>query len=129
MNSRLEVIKEILSVLDDLQENIKYTFSTDRKQIPKASGLYLIYSQDQLLYVGETDNLQRRLLGDHKSSNIKGSAFRKALKKYKKLADEKSISEYIMKNCSFQFIEFEDKKRRKRLEHFAIAVLNPILNE
>jgi len=122
------LVDEYLKNLDVLQKSSKYNFSIDGKQIPKTPGLYLIYSRSRLIYVGETSNLKRRLLGDHKH-NTEGSAFRIAIKKYKKMQAEKAISGYILKNCSFQFIEVEDKLRRKRLEHFAIAVLNPLLND
>ena len=115
--------------IENLQKNYSFSFSTDRKLIPTTSGLYLIHSHDKLLYVREADNLQRRLLGDHRFSNIKRSDFRKSLKRHEKLNSEEEISKYIMKNCSFKFVEIEDKLRRKRLEHFAIAVLDPILND
>ncbi len=128
-NNKQVLIEDHLHELENLEKSSKNSFSPDRTLIPTTSGLYLIHSHDKLLYVGETANLQRRLLGDHRSGNIKGSAFRKSLQRHEKLNSEEEISKYIMGNCSFQFIEIEDKLRRKRLEHFAIAVLEPILND
>ena len=128
-NHKQLLIQHYLGEIENLQKSYSHSFSPDRTLIPTTSGLYLIHSHDKLLYVREADNLQRRLLGDHRFSNIQRSDFRKSLKRYEKLNSEGEISKYIVKNCSFQFIEIEDKLRRKRLEHFAIAVLDPILND
>jgi len=75
-----------------------------------------------------TRNLGRRLLGDHKRGNVKGSQFRKALGRNFALKSEDAITSYILKNCSFQFMALEEFEETVRLEHFAIAVLGPILN-
>jgi len=118
--------------LDRLLHGPTYEFSRDdRKKVRQAPGVYLIHDNTlrQILYVGESDNLQRRLFRNHRSGNRRGSAFRRALSRWKRLEDERKIKEYIVQNCSFQTLLVKDKLRRKRLEHFAIAVLNPVLND
>ena len=49
--------------------------------IPKAPDVYTIIDKEDgaVIYVGRTKNLRRRILENHKSGNIKGSQFRKAL--------------------------------------------------
>lgn len=109
-----------------------YEFSRqDRRKIPEAPGVYIIYyrTRGQVLYIGESDNLRRRLFSNHRSGNRRGSAFRRALSRWEKLEEERTISEYIIQNCSFQVLPVSDKLKRKRFEHFAIAVLNPRLND
>jgi len=105
--------------------------SSDRRSIPDVPGVYVIYDKTgkQILYIGESDNMRRRLFGDHRAGNRRGSAFRKALSRWEKMEDEKEIREYIIQNCSFQVLPVPDKLERKRFEHFAIAVLNPRLND
>lgn len=81
-----------------------------------------------LIYVGRTENLRRRLLGDHKRGNIKGSQFRRALKQNFNLNSESQITKYILENCSFQFLVIDEFEETVRLEHFTTAVLGPLLN-
>ena len=109
-----------------------YEFSRlDRKNVPEAPGVYIIYHKAlrQILYIGESDNLRRRLFSNHRSGNRRGSAFRRALSRWEKFEEERKISEYIIQNCSFQVLLVSDKLKRKRFEHFAIAVLSPKLND
>jgi len=118
--------------LSNLLDRPTYEFSrSDRRDIPDVPGVYIIYDKTakQILYVGESDNVRRRLFGDHRSGNRRGSAFRRALSRWRKMEDEKEIREYIIQNCSFQVLPVPDKLRRKRFEHFAIAVLSPLLND
>jgi hypothetical protein len=44
------------------------------------------------------------------------------------LKSESEINKYIQSNCSFQFIPIEDFEKTIRLEHFATAIIGPILN-
>jgi hypothetical protein len=81
-----------------------------------------------MIYAGRSRNLRIRLLNQHKSGNIRGSQFRKALGQKHNLIAEERISDYITSNCSFQFLAVESFEERVRLEHFITAILAPILN-
>jgi len=119
-------------MLDRLLESPTYEFSSgDRKDVPAVTGVYIIYNKTdgKVLYVGESGDLRRRLFENHRSGNRRGSAFRQALSRWEKIKDEKEIRGYIIQNCSFQVLPVPDKLERKRFEHFAIAVLNPRLND
>lgn len=127
-----ERISRYRDELDRLLDSATYEFSrSDRKEIPDVPGVYVIYDKTgkQILYVGESGDLRRRLFGDHRAGNRRGSAFRRALSRWKKMEDEKEIREYIIHKCSFQILPVPDKLERKRFEHFAIAILNPRLND
>jgi len=127
-----ERISRYRAELNRLLHSATYEFSRiDRRDIPDVPGVYIIYDKTgrQILYVGESGDLRRRLFGDHRAGNRRGSAFRRALSRWKKMEDEKEIREYIIQNCSFQILPVPDKLERKRFEHFAIAVLNPRLND
>lgn len=117
--------------LDHLLDGGIYEFAeSKREDITEASGVYVIYDKvsGQILYIGESGNLRRRLFGNHRSGN-RSSVFRSVLSRWEKLEDEKKIDEYIIQNCSFQVLLVSDKLERKRFEHFAIAVLSPTLND
>jgi len=126
-----KVVSEYLEKTHKLLAKPKYKFSeATRQEVPADSGVYAIHENklDTIIYVGRTKNLRRRLLGDHKRGNIEGSQFRKAIKRYFSLETEDEISNHISKNCTFQFLVIEENEDMIRLEHFATAILAPILN-
>jgi len=100
------------------------------RNVPKEPGVYVIYDRrvEAIIYTGRTKNLRRRLLGDHKRGNIRGSQFRKALKRNLALESENEITRYVLENCSFQFTVIKEFTEMVRLEHFITAILAPILN-
>jgi len=108
-----------------------YNFSeATPEQVPAVSGVYVIYdnSSNQMIYAGRSKNLRVRLLQQHKSGNIKGSQFRKALGQKRNLDGESKISDYIKDNCSFKLLEVESFDEAVRLEHFITAIMAPLLN-
>lgn len=56
------------------------------------------------------------------------SQFRKALGQNFGSKSETEITNYILENCSFQFMVVENFEEMVRLEHFATAVIAPILS-
>jgi len=126
-----DVVSNYVNMLRMLLAQPRYRFAVvTSKDVPKRPGVYVISDKitDAIIYVGRTKNLKRRLLGDHKRGNIRGSQFRKALGRNFDLKSENEITGYILENCSFQFLSLEDFEEIVRLEHFALAVLGPILN-
>ena len=120
----VELLKKMLA---EPRHHFIDAFSED---VPKQAGVYIIHDErmNAIIYAGRTKNLKRRLLGDHRRGNIRGSQFRKALGRNFVLKSEDEITIYILKNCSFQFLSLKEFEEIVRLEHFAIAVLGPILN-
>jgi len=127
MNSNFEEkINKHIKSLESLFASKAHEFSTvNRDLIPTTSGIYAIYENNKLVYIGISANLKRRILGDHLRGDCQASAFRKNLSKALDLNDEGNITDYIIKKCSFCFLEHENPKY---LEHFAIGVLEPKLN-
>jgi excinuclease UvrABC nuclease subunit len=125
------VVSHYLELLKKLLAGPSHRFSdASSRDVPKAPGVYVIYDKrmNGVIYSGRTKNLKRRLLSDHRRGNVRGSQFRKALGRNFGLSSEDEITSYILKNCSFQFMGFEEFEEIVRLEHFVIAVLGPILN-
>lgn len=69
------------------------------KHTPKQSGVHVIHDEkrDEIIYAGRTKNLKRRLLGDHRRGNIRGSQFRKALGRNFDLKSEDEILDTFLK--------------------------------
>ena len=108
----------------------KYTFAEAApNQIPAASGVYLVYDNktNEIVYAGKSRNLRTRLLQQHKTGNVEGSQFRKALGQKHNLNSELQISEYIASNCNFQFLTVDSREEIVRSEHFIAAILAPTL--
>jgi len=125
------VVSQYTNKMEELLERPKLSFSgASSKNVSREPGVYVIYDErlEKIIYVGRTRNLRRRLLGDHRRGNIEGSQFRKALGNNLKLKPETEITEYILKNCSFQFMVVKSSEEMVRLEHFSTAVLAPLLN-
>jgi hypothetical protein len=139
-----QVIAEYLNLLQKMLSAKRYEFRKPQREVPKTRGVYIIYDTTSILYVGRTKNLRRRLLTDHlgkETDNNDRSRFRRALKK--RLSEnsrfrvamkkdfgltEEEIGDYIKNSCAFSFLEIEDSEREVRFEHFATAILGPILN-
>ena len=125
------VVSLYVGKMNELLAKPRYSFSdVSSADIPKEAGVYTIYDKrlEATIYIGRTRNLRRRLLGNHKSGNIRGSQFRKALGQNFALKTEAEITSYILEKCCFQFMMVKEFEEMVRLEHFATAVLAPILN-
>ena len=109
-----------------LKSNLCSFKTTDRKTIPNKSGIYAIFEHgSDLIYIGISGDIRRRIFGDHLTGDIKASAFRNNLSQHYNRKSEKAITDYITKNCTFKFMELDNPKY---LEHFAVSVLKPKLN-
>jgi len=116
----------------------KLAFSPEAP-VPSKPGVYVVWRGREVVYVGSSGDLPRRLLGDHLQGNVRGSRLRRALSWDLGLADpaerkarlsrerEDMISRHLRERCAFQFIVEGDERRRAMLERFAIALLNPRL--
>ena len=137
MQSYDDTISNFVQLLNKLVEAPKFTFkkvkSTD---VPKRPGNYLITSSSGVVYIGTSGNLNRRILNQHKLGNIGGSNFRRTVAIHFLMETTKEtspeleakISQYILQNFSFQYILIDDYVERIKFEHFATAILSPILN-
>jgi excinuclease UvrABC nuclease subunit len=124
-NVALEYVGKVKELLASKSLSFKNVASDD---VPDRAGVYVIFDEGgRVIYVGRTRNLRRRLLGDHRRGNVRGSQFRKALMQNYGLTDEEQINNYVNR-FTFKFKELEDPEEKIRLEHFAIAILAPTLN-
>jgi len=134
----LERLGVYVGKLRELLSSPKLAFSPGAP-VPSRPGVYVVWRGREVIYVGSSGDLRRRILGDHLQGNVEGSRLRRALSWDLGLADpadrktrlsreqEEEISRHLREQCAFQFIVEEDGRRRAMLEHFAIALLNPRL--
>jgi len=104
------IISYFTQMLGELMASQIFNFkSVHVELVPKKAGVYLILNEhSEVIYVGRTKNLCRRLLGDHMRGNIRDSQFRKALMQNYGLKNEEQISSYIKEKCSFKFKVIEN---------------------
>ena len=127
-------VNVLMEFLKQLLHGKIYGFSSAKpSDVPEEPGVYLISETKDdgltVIYIGQTRNLRRRILTNHRSGNRRASTFRRKLSKYRNLKTEEEISEYIRAKCSFQFLVLREDLKRNSLEHFAISLLNPELND
>ena len=128
-------IDPALSDLEKMLDEFKHTPLIDaskiiRSEIPESQGLYAFYrkNSERPLYVGVTNNLRRRIWDNHLNGNRESSALREKL--IKELGSENSVTTFLH-NSQIRIKAFADIDMAllKRLEHLAIAYLNPEFNE
>jgi excinuclease UvrABC nuclease subunit len=121
VNCRLDYLR---TRLNQLLESDVMNFSDSN--IEEKSGVYAIYENDAVIYVGKSGNLRNRLRKNHLSGNVNGSHFRKMIKfkRFNPSCRETDITQYIRK-LKFKIL---CEKNPMLLEHYAIAALDPELN-
>ena len=93
------------------------------KELKKVTGVYVIYSGKDVIYVGSTNNFNVRFGVDliNKSTHTLNN----------KLLNEKSPEEtldFIKNKCMYKIKDCKDKVEAECLEHFAISVFEPSYN-
>jgi excinuclease UvrABC nuclease subunit len=99
----------------------------DLVQVPKVWGLYRIFMprSNRTLYIGKSKNVSKRLRGDLLTPS--GSHTLKNKLKYERQYRNSKIVPYL-NQCRIQYITGKEYYI-SQLEHFAIAVLEPELND
>jgi uncharacterized protein YcgL (UPF0745 family) len=111
----------------------KYSKKTKTRQV---SGIYLIYrggkERKDIIYVGETDNLVRRLVGDIGEARISNEKLFHTLNRYIKKSfpnyNTSQIKEEIEQHYYFSYLETDDKELALAIEGLMIKYLRKIGN-
>lgn len=94
--------------------------------VPMRRGVYLIYNNGKIIYVGESNKLRVRLLSDHISGELKAttSTFRNKLTKEPfNIKSGKEMLDWIKDNCMFCWVEIDDRDLCHMTEAFLIRYL------
>jgi len=93
-----------------------YTEANVRKYAPTSGGVYRLINKSgdkhYVFYVGQSDNLERRLL-EHLSRSEPDACIKRHLREY---------------NCYFRFIEISSSSERDKVEQEQIDEYNPDCN-
>lgn len=85
------------------------------------AGVYIIYdkSSDEVLYIGRTKNIRRRIYTNHLMGPLANARLKKYLiedENLSEICDLGTAKEYIRQNCAFQYITESDYRIRGQIE-------------
>ena len=104
----------------------------DISNFPKERGLYFLFYQDILLYIGSASAQSRTIkirCQQYLQKGSGGESFRGKIEKLKEISPNEAI-EFIKNNISAKFINYNnlDENGIKQLEQIAICYYQPTLN-
>ena len=121
-----EASKRIASMYNQLIQSKAQTF---RDRIPSETGVYAIYEDDNILYVGSAKDLERRLkhdlLGTMGQSAQPHTFGRKLIEKF---GNKDEARNYLRQKCGLRICLTESLQEARVLEQFAILLLKPKFN-
>ena len=119
----LERNRKAIAIADEIWNGRVYTFE---KLVPsmldeQAAGVYIIATieKNEVLYVGRTTNIRRRLYTNHLQGNKSTARLKKYLVEDSEYPDITSMEEakiWLKKHCYFKFIERDDYRERGQIE-------------
>lgn len=118
-NIRLKFAAEVWS---NIASSRVYEFSSVvPSDLPEEAGVYMIWLKDtkEVLYVGRTKNIRRRMYTSHLMGNKSSARLKKYLVDDEGLPDIVSYAEakqYIKDNCCFQYILVKGNNERGHIE-------------
>ncbi|MFH1194009.1 MAG: GIY-YIG nuclease family protein [bacterium] len=118
-------MKKLFEKMQINTKNLLNSDFVDPKKFPKTRGVYLIYDDNDIIYVGKAKQLNRRINSDHISgeNKITTSTFRRKLCKKFNQKPGQWIRKWICNNCKFKYIEVEDPDLCDATESFLILYL------
>jgi len=141
MNSCNEEIKKLKKMMKSLLDNKPILCKTMiRQDLPDFRGVYCFFNKkDEPVYIGscgvkgklKKGTLRLRVWGDHMIGDFKASSLKRKLQKIiKKINSKEDAKEFIKDNFYVQYKRIPNNlKKITLLEHFMIAVYNPIYND
>ena len=116
--------------LDDVLSRDALRFSSlTPSAVPSEGGIYFIsdFSQrhEEVIYVGLTGNLSRRIYTDQLQGDEISSATKIAIVHHGRAKDLVAAKDYLRKHCGVRFDVVPDYREREMREGFATAILKP----
>lgn len=123
----------ILDKIKELIEKNPTTIDLFTKTISNKPGVYIIYNKNHpeqnFIYVGETDNLYRRLIGDISRGKKRYHTFLRKIAQEKNILEETQLKKYINENYVIAFIETVSKEAAFIIEGVLIKAYSPKYNK
>jgi len=120
----INLTSNIVNLASSFLELIDIAKRIETSDIPETGGVYAIIHDGNVIYIGSTNNLKRRILNNHLMGSKDVSVLRKKL--LKEFRSEEAITKFL-NNCSVAFMPVEGSIR-KVLEYYLIAILKPKYN-
>jgi excinuclease UvrABC nuclease subunit len=102
----------------------------DLEALPKTSGVYMVYRNNSVVYVGSTKNLRRRTRNFLKrvlEKHIPKGEFKHTLNT--KLFKLGTLTPSFYSRCSFRVLETKDIYEARLLEQLLISIFKPRYND
>ena len=116
---------EIIKLKEDFEALDKSDFLDweQIKELKKITGVYVIFFENKVIYVGETNKFNIRFGTDlmHKTTHT----FHRKLLKEKTLEE---VKDFIKNQCKYKIKECKDEVEAEQLEHFVISIYEPPYN-
>lgn len=127
----MDRIKDIPALYELMLKSEKHYFN-ELKPSQLEENLAVVYSitnfrTNQVLYVGKTTKLRRRLYGNHLMGPITNARLKKYLiddAEIPQVVDLDSAKQYIKDNCYFQYVVEPDMRKRGQLEGLYSFLMN-----
>jgi hypothetical protein len=123
-----DAIKESRDVVDRARKEAEKLLLaksiSELMETPETGGVYIIRkSNEGILYIGKARNLQRRICTDHLSREKRDSmsAFRRSVHDKYGIPFGVEMREWILKNCTFAYLEIADADMRSLVEALLVA--------
>ncbi len=104
-----------------------------RLQLPANGGIYRICDTSANppleIYIGISDNLRRRIYSNHFRGSEDNSTLTRKLINGGHFENAVEVHGFLANNCAAQYIEIEDERLRCFVEHYAVAILQPLHND
>lgn len=96
----------------------------DVRSLPKEKGVYFIYENGTLVYIGQGKKVRSRCMQYLQKGT--GRTFRNKLMRDKGIKNVDVAIKYIENNCTIRYII---DNKHKKMEHLAIGLFNPKYND
>jgi len=121
-SSLIENLRQNLGKLQGLEEE-----PLSQASLPKSHGVYELFFEGELKYVGSSENLDQRIRRNLLSGNRKSHTLINKLCTLRKWEVSDAVS-WLKNNSKIKFIETETDDDAKILEDFLIAIYHPHFN-
>ena len=91
-------------------------------------GVYMLFFEGNLQYVGSSKNLYERIRSNLLSGNEKSHTLINKLCKLRENWDERVAKNFLKSSAKIKFVEMDSIERAKILEHILIAIYKPYYN-
>jgi len=122
--TNVEKILELINYASEFLALLEKPQRLTSAKIPNDSGIYAIIHRGDVIYIGSSNNLKRRILDNHLNGSKDVSVLRAKL--YNRLRSEYEVTKFL-EDCNVVFMTVHDNLK-KALEHYLIALLEPAYN-